>query len=61
VSGEVYAEYGEVIRRPRFKRSETEIADAIRAMREMGIWSSLPTKCKLYRSGPSARHFEGIS
>lgn len=38
VSGEVYAEYDEVIRRPRFKRSESEIADTLRAIREMGIW-----------------------
>ncbi len=38
VSGEVYAEYEEVIRRPRFKRSESEIADTLRAIREIGIW-----------------------
>lgn len=38
VSGEVFAEYEEVIRRPRFKRSESEIADTLRAIREMGIW-----------------------
>ncbi len=38
VSGEVYAEYEEVIRRPRLKRSESEIADALRAIREVGIW-----------------------
>lgn len=38
VSGDIYAEYEEVIRRPRFKRSESEIADTLRAIREMGIW-----------------------
>lgn len=38
VSGDVYAEYEEVIRRPRFKWSENEIADALRAIRELGIW-----------------------
>lgn len=38
VSGEVYAEYEEVIGRPRFKRSKSEIADTLRAIREMGIW-----------------------
>jgi len=38
VSGEVYAEYEEVIRRPRFKRSESEIADTLRAIREIGVW-----------------------
>ncbi len=38
VSGEVYAEYDEVIRRPRFKRSERDIADTLRAIREIGIW-----------------------
>ena len=38
VSGEVYAEYEEVIRRPRFKRSESEIAETLRAIREMGVW-----------------------
>ena len=38
VSGEVYAEYEEVIRRPRFKRSENEIANTLRAIREVGVW-----------------------
>ncbi len=38
VSGEVYAEYEAVIRRPRFKRSEKEIGDTLRAIRELGIW-----------------------
>lgn len=38
VSGPVYSEYEEVIRRPRFRRSETEIANTLRAIREAGIW-----------------------
>jgi len=38
VSGPVYAEYEEVIRRPRFQRSESEIAGTLRAIRESGIW-----------------------
>src|SRR5208282_4179216 len=38
VSGEVYAEYEEVIRRPRFKRSDSEIADTLRAIRDTGVW-----------------------
>jgi len=38
VSGDIYAEYEEVIRRPRFKRSETEIANTLRSIRETGVW-----------------------
>jgi putative PIN family toxin of toxin-antitoxin system len=38
VSAEVYAEYEEVIQRPRFKRSEHEIAAVLRVIREVGIW-----------------------
>jgi len=38
VSGDVYAEYEEVIRRPRFKRTESEITETLRAIRELGIW-----------------------
>jgi len=38
VSGDVYAEYEEVIRRPKFKRSETIIDHALRAIRENGFW-----------------------
>ena len=32
VSAGIYAEYEEVIRRPRFKRSEEEIANALQAV-----------------------------
>jgi uncharacterized protein len=38
VSGEIYAEYEEVIRRPRFKRSYNEINSALEAIREKGLW-----------------------
>jgi putative PIN family toxin of toxin-antitoxin system len=38
VSGSVYAEYEEVIRRPRFQRSEDIIAGTLQAIREKGIW-----------------------
>lgn len=38
VSGDVYSEYEEVIRRPRFKRTESEITNMLRAIREMAIW-----------------------
>jgi putative PIN family toxin of toxin-antitoxin system len=38
MSPEIYAEYEEVIRRPRFRRSESEITDALRAVREMAFW-----------------------
>ena len=38
MSAEVYAEYEEVIRRPRFKRNENEISEVLRAIREVGIW-----------------------
>jgi putative PIN family toxin of toxin-antitoxin system len=38
VSGDVYAEYEEVIRRPKFKRSEAGIEQALRAIRQNGFW-----------------------
>ena len=38
VSGEIYAEYEEVIRRPKFKRSEAVIEQALRAIRQNGFW-----------------------
>jgi predicted nucleic acid-binding protein len=37
-SGDVYAEYEEVIRRPKFNRSEAIIDHALRAIRENGFW-----------------------
>ena len=38
VSGEIYSEYEDVIRRPRFKRSDNEIENALRAIRQSAIW-----------------------
>jgi uncharacterized protein len=38
VSGDVYAEYEEVIRRPRLNRTDSEIAATLRAIRENGLW-----------------------
>ena len=38
VSGGVYAEYEEVIRRPRFRRDETVITAALDTIRERGLW-----------------------
>jgi len=38
VSADIYAEYEEVIRRPRFKRSEWEVDGALRAIREQALW-----------------------
>jgi putative PIN family toxin of toxin-antitoxin system len=38
VSGDIYAEYEEVIRRPKFTRTETVIEHALRDIRQNGIW-----------------------
>jgi putative PIN family toxin of toxin-antitoxin system len=38
VSGDIYAEYEEVIRRPRFNRSDSEINATLRTIREKGLW-----------------------
>ena len=38
ISGRIYAEYDEVIRRPRFGQSETSIAGALHTIREKGLW-----------------------
>jgi uncharacterized protein len=38
VSGDIYAEYEEVIRRPKFGRSETVIEHALQAIRQNGFW-----------------------
>jgi uncharacterized protein len=38
VSGDVFAEYEEVIRRPRLKRTDSEIAATLHAIREYGLW-----------------------
>jgi uncharacterized protein len=38
VSGDIYAEYEEVIRRPKFNRSDKVIEHALRAIRQNGFW-----------------------
>jgi uncharacterized protein len=38
VSGNVYAEYEEVIRRPRFRRHESIIVATLDSIREKGLW-----------------------
>ncbi len=38
VTGAIYAEYEEVIRRPRFQRPEEIIAGTLQAIREKGYW-----------------------
>ena len=38
VSGDVYAEYEEVIRRPKFNRTEMIVDHALRGIRQNGLW-----------------------
>ncbi len=38
VSAEVYAEYDEVLRRPRFAWNTRDIEEALRSVRERGLW-----------------------
>jgi putative PIN family toxin of toxin-antitoxin system len=38
VTGSVYAEYEEVIRRPRFQHNEDIIAGTLQAIRDHGLW-----------------------
>src|SRR5258708_38374947 len=38
VSGDIYAEYEEVIRRPKFGRREVVIEHALHAIRQNGFW-----------------------
>ena len=38
VSGSIYAEYEEVVRRPRFQRSEDVIAGLLQTIRDKGFW-----------------------
>jgi hypothetical protein len=37
-SGDVFAEYEEVLRRPRFNRSDSEILATLRTIRGKGFW-----------------------
>lgn len=38
LSGVIYAEYEEVMRRPKFNRSEALVENALRAIRQNGLW-----------------------
>ena len=38
ISGSIYAEYEEVISRPRFRRNESTIASTLRTIRDKSIW-----------------------
>ena len=38
ITGEVYADYEEVIRRPRFRHDESVIRAALDSIREKGLW-----------------------
>jgi putative PIN family toxin of toxin-antitoxin system len=38
ISGAIYAEYDEVIRRPRLRRSSAEVEATLDALRERGLW-----------------------
>lgn len=38
ISGSVYAEYEEVIRRPRFRRAEVTILSTLQTIRDRGLW-----------------------
>ena len=46
VSGGIYAEYEDVIRRPKFNRSEMVIEQALRAIRQNGFWSKPSEKVR---------------
>jgi uncharacterized protein len=46
VSGEIYAEYEDVIRRPRFNRSQGEIETMLRAIREQAFWTRPATRVR---------------
>lgn len=44
LSGDIYAEYEEVIRRPRLNRSQSQIESALKTVREEGFWVRPNTK-----------------
>ena len=51
VSGSIYAEYEEVISRPRFRRTEEIIAGTLRSIREKGLWVLNACKRSEHSSG----------
>jgi uncharacterized protein len=60
MSGGVYAEYEEVISRPRFKRSPEVIAAALQSIREKGLWVR-PTEKVRACLDPDDRKPQGLS
>jgi uncharacterized protein len=46
VSGDIYAEYEEVIRRPKFNRTEAIIEQTLRAIRQRGFWVKCSEKVR---------------
>ncbi len=52
VSGEIFAEYEEVLRRPLFRRSESEIENTLRNIRQQSFWVRPSERgTRLLRSG----------
>jgi len=47
MSGDIYAEYEEVIHRPRFARNEGEIAATLRAIRDRSEWVKPQQKLRI--------------
>jgi len=45
VSGEIFAEYEEVLHRPKFSRGRSEIDGALRSIRENGLWVKPMERC----------------
>jgi len=44
VSGDIYTEYEEVLRRPKFNRTEAVIEHTLRTIRQNGFWVKPPEK-----------------
>jgi putative PIN family toxin of toxin-antitoxin system len=59
VSGDIYAEYDEVIRRPKFNRSEPVIEQTLRAIRQSGFWVKPSEKVRAC-SDPDDDIFSGM-
>src|SRR5450759_5228461 len=60
ISGSVYAEYAEVLSRPRFRLSENIIAGALHTIRERGLWVR-PTEAIRACSDPDDDVFLGCA
>lgn len=59
ISGGVYAEYEEVIRRPRLTRDEEVIGATLHTVREKGFWVR-PTETIKACSDSNRRYFSGM-